>query len=62
MKGLQKLFDLTPQIREITTSGNSDDEINVALMKLFTEEMDDFETLFRHALEAYSVNGFFASP
>lgn len=59
MKGLQKLFDLTPQIREIT---KSDDEINNALMKFFTEEIDDFETLFRHALEAYSVNGFFASP
>lgn len=62
MKGLQKLFDLTPQIREITTSGKSDNEINNALMKFFTEEIDDFETLFRHALEAYSVNGFFASP
>ena len=62
MKGLQKLFELTPKIREITTSGKSDDEINNALVTMFTKEIDDFENMFRNALEAYSVNGFFASP
>lgn len=61
MKGLQKLFELTPKIREIIASSN-EQEINGKVMKLFTEEIPDFDNEFRKAFDAYSVDGFFASP
>lgn len=61
MKGLQKLFDLTPKIREIVAA-STEKEINGKLMKLFTEEIPDFDNEYRKAFDAYSVDGFFASP
>ncbi|QUL77011.1 hypothetical protein [Escherichia phage UPEC03] len=61
MKGLQKLFELTPKIREIVAA-STEKEINGKLMKLFTEEITDFDKEYRKAFDAYSVDGFFASP
>ncbi|AEX26562.1 hypothetical protein BL02_81 [Klebsiella phage BL02] len=62
MKNLQKLFEMSPAIRKIIGENSNPTNRNKKLMELFAKEFDDFDSELHKALEAYSKQGFFASP
>ncbi|AKR15966.1 hypothetical protein AVU18_gp120 [Citrobacter phage IME-CF2] len=59
--GLITLFKLAPKIRNILV-GAFNDQHNAELMRLFQDEIPEFEKVFGDALTAYSQQGYLAAP
>ena len=53
---------MSPAIRKIIGENSNPTNRNKKLMELFAKEFDDFDSELHKALEAYSKQGFFASP
>ncbi|AAX78600.1 protein of unknown function [Pseudotevenvirus RB43] len=58
--GLITLFKLAPKMRDILVHPHG--HYNEELMRLFQEEIPDFERVFGDALTAYSTQGYLAAP
>lgn len=58
--GLITLFKLVPKMRDILAHPHG--HYNEELMRLFQEEIPDFERVFGDALTAYSTQGYLAAP